>query len=58
MGAPLYDRDEGLWDLYINDCRNKGLRPNIKDFLIWKDEEGYEEDEQPEYWDREMTDVA
>jgi hypothetical protein len=50
----LLDEDQGLWQLYLVDCANHGMEPSIKDYLIWKEEEGYDADE-PD-WDNTMTD--
>jgi len=36
-------QDEQFWQLYLNDCTNKGLSPRIKDFIVWQEEEGYNE---------------
>lgn len=39
--TPIY-LNHRLWELYRMDCNNKGLKPSVKDFLLWIDEEGYE----------------
>lgn len=51
MGAPIYEIDEGLWQLYLVDCQINEISPQIKDFLIWCDEQDYD---RPEVWDGEF----
>lgn len=53
--SDLYDIDEQLWGLYVNDCRQHDARPSIRDYLIWCDENDYE---RPETWDGELPDVV
>lgn len=50
MSTPVYDVDEGLWQLYLVDCQDLHLTPRIKDFLIWCDEHDYD---RPEVYDGE-----
>lgn len=40
-GADIDAVDERLWELYVMDCDNRGLKASIKDYLIWL-EENYE----------------
>lgn len=37
--------DERLYEMYVMYCRARGQTPSIKDYLVWKDEQGYDEDE-------------
>lgn len=42
MSTPVYDINEGLWQLYLSDCQVTDMVPNIKDFLVWCEEEDYD----------------
>lgn len=46
MENDLFDQLPGqeihrLWELYLQDATTKKLRPTVKDFTIWLEEEGY-----------------
>lgn len=49
MSQVEYDIDEGLYELYLNWCRARNEQPSIKDFLVWKDEQGYFDDDPADY---------
>lgn len=51
MSTPIYDIDEGLYQLYINSCQQSDVTPSIKDFLVWCDEQDYD---RPEVYDGEF----
>lgn len=50
MSEPVYDIDEGLWQLYLIDCQVNEIAPSITDYLVWCDEHDYD---RPETFDGE-----
>ena len=34
--------DELLWEQYLLDCRANELKPSIKDYMVWIDEQIYD----------------
>lgn len=45
MSEPEVDLDYRLWELYLNDCQQKHLTPSPQDYMVWLQEEGYDEDD-------------
>ena len=35
---------ERLYEMYLVDCENKGLKPTMHDFTVWLSEEGYDDE--------------
>lgn len=40
----IYDVDEGLYQLYVGWCQAHQVTPKLSEYLVWKDEQGYQED--------------
>lgn len=49
MSQPIYDVDESLYQLYVGWCQAHQVTPSLKEYLQWKDEQGYNDDD-PADW--------
>lgn len=38
------DTEEHLYDLYVAYCDRDSTTPTIRDYVIWRDEQGYSDD--------------
>lgn len=48
MSEPIYDIDERLYELYVEDCRQSKLTPTVRDFMVWCQQNDYD---LPEVWE-------